>query len=1772
MNRSVKQILSVGIATSLIALALAVSAQITPFSGGMPLFFEANHGQAGTPARFLARGRDFQFLISPAQAQIVLRKAAAGLATVRMQFVGANAQAQIRGEAELPGKVNYLVGNDPAQWHTGVPTFAKVRVEGIYPGISLVYYGNRQQLEYDFEIAPGANPDTIQIHFDGADAVAINAQGGLVLTLSGGEIHQPKPVFYQTVNGVRREISGGYRLVDGHTLGFVAGSYDHSLPLAIDPLLNYSTYFGGNAGEIAWAVKLDTNGYVYIAGQTFSSQVSNGVPLSTPGAYQSNFQGGTQAGDAFVAKFDNLGETLIYFTYLGGSGDDSAYALAVNGAGCAFIAGATDSTNFPVTNSIAGGVPGLPNSTNISGTLNTHVGVYPTDAFVAELDPGGSNLIYSTYLGGNSSEAAYGIALDSSDNAYVTGFTFSTNFPTTTNGPFSTGAYQNHLACTNTFYLNCNAFVAEIAHNGTNLNYSSYFGGANYDVGKGIAVDSSNFVYVAGYTFSTNFPTINSLPNFKYLNGVATNQTAGSDAFVAKFNPSFTGLVYSTFLGGTNNDMAYAIAADNNGAAYVTGWTVSTNFPNTVTITNLHNGLTNNFGFSFPIVTNAFLTKIINGVQAGTNYSAIAYSAVFGGTNRCIDIGYGVAIDTNTGNIFVVGTTSATNFPTANVPGLMRSTNSGKSDAFVIAFNTNATALLYSTYLGGKDNDYGYGIAVDTNNAYVVGQTLSANFPTLYAYQSDLDGTNDAFLTAIMLTVPLPEITTQPVSQTNGVGLEVTFFIDGTAYPPYSLQWQKGDTNFVGTNLVNGENISGATNATLTISNAQTHDSGYYWVVLTNYGGFVTSDIAALSVTIIAPAISVQPPTNQTVGVGSTATLSVTATGTPPLSYQWQFDGSPLTNGVQNGAQISGATNATLTITNVQLANTGTYLVIVTNLAGITNSATAVLTVVAAPVITVQPTNQAMAVGSTANLSVTAAGQVPLRYHWQFNGTNLVNGGRISGATDATLTITNAQTTNTGIYTVVVTNVVGSATSSNAFLNVTNIPPVITLQPTNQTVGAGTNVNLVVTATGTAPLGYQWQTNGVNLVNGGNISGATSNVLTISNVKTNNGGDYSVVVTNIAGITNSATAVLTVVAAPVIFTQPTNYQATAVGSNVTFSVYAIGQAPLSYQWQTNGVNLVNGSRISGATSNVLIINNAQTSDSGSYTVSVTNLAGSVTSSNAVLNVTNIPPAITMQPTNQAVVVGSTVTMAVTATGTALLSYQWQVNGTNLVNSGQGGQISGVTTRQLTIRNVQTNNSGSYSVIVTNLGGSVTSSNAVLTVASSPLILVQPTNQVMAVGATAILAVTAIGTTPLSYQWQFNGSPLTNGVQISGAATNNLTINNVQTANSGTYSVVITNVAGSVTSSGAYLNVTNIPPAITVQPTNQTVAVGSNVTFVVTATGTLPLSYQWWMTETNQTNQVVDGDNISGATSATLTITNVQTTNTGTYFVVITNYGGSVTSSNAVLTVGNFPPEITTQPTNQLVEAELTVTFAVTATGTPPLSYQWQLNETNLVDGTTINGSTISGSTNVTLYISSAQTNDSGDYRVIITNYWGSVTSSVAVLTVTKAPLLTVQPTNQTVRVGAIATFSIDGYATSPYFLQWLKDGTGLTNGGNISGATSATLIISDAQTNNSGTYWIVVSNAWGSVTSSNAVLTVLLSLPGFTSITAASGSVGSFILSGVGGANNGTYFVLTSSNLLVPLGQWQCIATNQFDNAGDFIFTNTVPANTPQLFYILQLP
>jgi Beta-propeller repeat len=728
------------------AATAKIVAQTAQPIGSLPLWFESNSDGSS----YTAHGKTAEFALSQNGAEITLKSSAHQMANVQLQFLGTESFPKLSVENALAGKINRLIGDNAAGWQSGLKAFTRVRLDEIYPGISAVFYGNEKSLEYDFNIAAGADPSVITMQFGGAEKISVNQEGELVIRANGGEITQHRPVAYQTIDGERKDIKVGYKILDNHTAAFTIGKFDHSQPLTIDPVLGYSTYFGGNYGDNIHAIAVGADGSIYAAGETLSTKITNSIatPFATSGAFQTNFGGGGVSGDAFVAKFDSTGTNLIYLTYLGGNDDDAALALAVDSSGDAYVTGYSNSTNFPTVNAI---------HSKIAGAKNNVTQHYPVDAFVAELNPSGSALVYSTYLGGNASDIGTAITVDSSSGtAYVGGYTYSTNLPVTSN------AFQKHLQCTNSTYFNANGFVAQIAPNGSAANYLSYLGGTNFDEVTGISLDAAKNIYVCGLTSSTNYPNVNGFNSHKNLNGITNKAWSGaSDAFVTRFQPAFAGIDYSTFLGSTNDDAATGIAADIAGNAYVVGWTVSTNFPNTTNGVQLSSYVRTNSPLSG--ATNAFLTKVI---WTGTN-AVIGYSQMFGG--RGMDVASSVALD-SAGNVFVAGSeSSSTNYAALGSPiyGSLLATNSGGSDAIVTVFKSDFSALIYSANLGGRQNDIANAIAVDANgDAIIAGTTSSTNFPVLGSWPAGTPalhafraGTNDAFIAKILTTnSPAPHI------------------------------------------------------------------------------------------------------------------------------------------------------------------------------------------------------------------------------------------------------------------------------------------------------------------------------------------------------------------------------------------------------------------------------------------------------------------------------------------------------------------------------------------------------------------------------------------------------------------------------------------------------------------------------------------------------------------------------------------------------------------------------------------------------------------------------------------------------------------------------------------------------------------------------------------------------------------------------------------------------------------------------------------------------
>ncbi len=594
---------------------------------------------------------------------------------IKARFVGSNSNPVIVGLEKMEYICNYFIGNDPDEWHTDVPNYSAVIYEEIYDGIALKYYGNGKQMEYDFIVSPGADYSQIKIQYEGAESISINSNGQLVVVTKWGEIVEQTPVIYQIDNSSRVAVSGEYKMMGDNSFGFELSGYNPALPLVIDPVLLYSTYLGGSSSDYGFGMAVDASGAAYIMGYTESPD----FPTLNP--YQGTFQGSY---DAFVTKLSSSGTSLVYSTYLGGNNYDYGYSIAVDASGAAYITGLTYSSDFP--------------------TLNPYQGTFQgfTDVFVAKLNSTGDSLVYSTYLGGNNYDDGYSIAVDASGAVYVTGYTDSPDFPTL-------NPYQGTMPGSS------DAFVTKLSSSGASLVYSTYLGGNNYDDGYSIAVDASGAAYITGLTYSSDFPTLN-----PYQGTFQGN----SDAYVTKLSSTGDSLVYSTYLGGSMDDFGYGIAVDASGAAYVAGCTASPDFPTL-----------NPYQGTFHDSADAFVTKL------SSSGDSLVYSTYLGGNNY--DDGSSIAVDAS-GAAYITGYTESTDFPTLNP---YQGTIQGNYDAYVTKLSSAGNSLVYSTYLGGSLFDYGSGIAVDTSGAvYVMGETESTDFPTFNPYQDSLKGFTNAFV------------------------------------------------------------------------------------------------------------------------------------------------------------------------------------------------------------------------------------------------------------------------------------------------------------------------------------------------------------------------------------------------------------------------------------------------------------------------------------------------------------------------------------------------------------------------------------------------------------------------------------------------------------------------------------------------------------------------------------------------------------------------------------------------------------------------------------------------------------------------------------------------------------------------------------------------------------------------------------------------------------------------------------------------------------------
>jgi hypothetical protein len=784
---------------------------------GLPLVFEPNQGQANLQAndpraQFVSHGPGYKLVLGNEGAllSLVSRTRVAGstraetrFQTFQMKVAGEALSTHLTGTDPLPGRSNYFLGNEPAKWRTGIPQFARVRYANVYPGINFVFYGNQGHLEYDLQVAPGADPSQAQFEFGGAKKLELK-DGSLVIHGDSASVQLEAPTMYQEINGRKQSVEGAFVLRAENRVGFAVGAYDHSRELIIDPILNFSTFFGGSGDEHHTSVTVDGSLNIYLSGSTTSPD----LPVTT-GVFQGTLSG---AENVYIAKIQpplgSIPARLAALTYLGGTGSDYPVGIAVDGEGDPFVAGTTTSGNFPTTP-----IAYQPNP----ASAGTH-------AFVTKLKFDFSGLDYSSYLSGNGSDIATGMTIDSQGLLYVTGTTTSietspqNQFPATNlPNPVPYQTTSRATAGTPQFFV---TKVNPLAQGIASILYSTYFGGGTFNgtavaTGGGIAVDTHQNVYFTGTTNFT-YTGVSSVTDFPILNAyqpclnspppttIVPPQTCGAsssgapDAFVAKLNTApNTGqgqqLVWSTYVGGTGNDSGTGVAIDSGAAnVYVVGTTNSPDFVNAslvksfapyeaclnnVTLTPASGTVTCAAQPNNPPSNDAFVARVSNPsltTTATQTTVALGYFSYLGGSSD--EAGTAIAVDTNAGALITGSTNSplvppttagnppqAGSFPVFPYPSSVQSSLNGAQNAFVARLNSGATVgqttiASWATYFGGNNTDTGTGIALDVNQStYIAGDSNSSapQFPVIKALQAQNNGGFDSFVAQLGPAVSL---------------------------------------------------------------------------------------------------------------------------------------------------------------------------------------------------------------------------------------------------------------------------------------------------------------------------------------------------------------------------------------------------------------------------------------------------------------------------------------------------------------------------------------------------------------------------------------------------------------------------------------------------------------------------------------------------------------------------------------------------------------------------------------------------------------------------------------------------------------------------------------------------------------------------------------------------------------------------------------------------------------------------------------------------------
>ena len=937
-------------------------------------------------------------------------------------------QVAPKGQGKSERTFNYLMG-DVANHREGVPSFDSVWYEGLYPGIALELTGRRTGIKYNFHLDPGADWRAIRVKYDGVEGLSLRPDGALEIRIvkSWEPLADGAPYIYQMVNGEKVTIPGKFTLIDDHTYGFeVTGAYDATLPLVIDPGIIWSTYLGGSGDDRGYGIAVDSDRNVYATGLTNSSGwVSVG--------WDTTLNDGGPGYDAYVVKLDPKG-VHPWSTYLGGSGADYGYGIAVDSSGNSYATGYTASAGW------------------VSNGWNTTYG--GNDGYVVKLGPTGLH-VWSTYLGGTGYDKGLGIAVDSSNGyVYATGETRS-------------GAWVT-LGGDTTLDGTSDAYVVKLSTAGV-YQWSTYLGGTGTETGNGIAVDSSGNAYVTGTTNSTSWIT---------LGGDTTlnddNSTLYSDGYVVKLGTAGTQL-WGTYLGGAYDDVGNGIVVDSTGNAYVTGTTTSAGWVSL--------GWNTTYGGD---PSDGYVVKL-------STAGAHLWSTYLGGTGT--DLGGGIALDSSA-NVYVTGSTDSAGW----VSGGWDTSQNGGLDAFAVKLNT-AGVHVWSSYVGGTLNENGNGIAVDSRgDAYVTGNTTSTGWVSGGWDTSYNGGAYDGYVAKIG---EILQITQNPVGAQRYVGDSFNITVQ-TAHgeEPLSYHWTK-----------NGTDIPLETGTAFSLPTVSLLDAGTYACRVTDFYRTVTSTGAVLQVAEHTGITT--DPVGGSVYTGNSFTFTVAASGgLTPLSYHWRHDGSP----------IGSATGTSLVLNPLVLGDAGNYDCVVTdNGSDNVPSGLATLVVAGHLQITTQPQGVGRLVGASYTFSVVASGGYPsLTYHWTKNGSD------IDGKTGTALALGPVSLLDAGTYACRVTDALippATVTSTNAVLQVAN-PIAIVTHPVSQTITAGQPVTFTVTKSGgLGPISYQWRKGGMNL------DGADQSAYTIPSVLVGNAGSYTCAVTDeyIPTTVVSDAAILTVI-------------------------------------------------------------------------------------------------------------------------------------------------------------------------------------------------------------------------------------------------------------------------------------------------------------------------------------------------------------------------------------------------------------------------------------------------------------------------------------------------------------------------------------------------------------------------------------------------------------------------------------------------------------------